>query len=126
MAKTKLYQVYDTEAETVIGPIVADLRHPSAIRTFYEIVANPDTLPGRYPQHFELRQIGEQDTRTGELTPVKPTVIARGSTWQEAKAAMTARGESGNPVPQLALIDDQETRQATSERGAQVGGLIVE
>lgn len=117
MAKTKLYQLYDNEAETVVGPIAADLRHPSAIRNFYEVLGDPTTYPSKYPQHFDLRHIGVQETTTGEITPCKPEVIARGSTWQEAKRAMEARGETGNPVQQLTLADD---------RGAQVGGLITE
>lgn len=108
MAKTKLYQMYDNESETVVGPIVADRRHPGAIRTFYEVIGNPETFPGKYPNHFDLRYLGDQETDTGEITPNKrPEVIARGTTWVEAKRAMEARGETGNPVPDSVLSDQQ-------------------
>lgn len=85
MAKTNLYSLYDKEAETVVGPIVAERRHAPAIRIFTELLNDAKTLPGQYPQHFELRHIGEQDTDTAHLTACVPITIASGQEWLDRK-----------------------------------------
>jgi len=89
MAKTNLYQLWDKESESVIGPVVADVRHAPAVRTFHEILANEKTVPGQYPEHFNLLWLGTQDTETALITPNSDPipVVARGEDWVKARAA---------------------------------------
>lgn len=83
MRLTNLYQMYDLEAQAVAGPIIIEKRDAPAIRAFYSVLQNADTLPGKYPEHFELRKIGEQDEETAQLTTHKPDCIATGRAWLE-------------------------------------------
>ena len=85
MAKTNLYSLYDKEAETCVGPIVAEMRHAPAIRMFGELLSDQQTLPGRYPKQFQLMHVGTQDTDTAEITAIKPTVIATGVEWLQQR-----------------------------------------
>lgn len=89
MAKTNLYSMYDKEAETVVGPIVAELRHAPAIRTFGELCADKNTVVGKYAEQFQLRFVGTQNLETGEITPVTIhpgyEIIATGAEWLAAQ-----------------------------------------
>lgn len=67
MRLTNLYQMYDNEAQAVAGPIIIEKRDAPAIRAFHGVLGNDKTLPGQYPEHFELRLIGQQDEETGHL-----------------------------------------------------------
>lgn len=80
---TNLYQMFDTEAQSVAGPIIIEKRDAPAIRAFHAVLANKTTLPGQYPQHFELRYLGTQDEETSRLdAAVVPQTIATGTAWQ--------------------------------------------
>lgn len=83
MRLTNLYQMYDTLAQSVAGPIIIEKRDAPAIRAFHSVLANKDTLPGQYPDNFELRHVGVQDEETAQLTVVNPATIATGSAWAE-------------------------------------------
>lgn len=92
MSKTKLYQVYDTESQTVIGPVVAERRDAPAIRVFHELLANPETILGKYPNQFSLLYLGEQDLDTALITPEQlPTAIATGREWLAGKQQTPVR-----------------------------------
>lgn len=81
MAKTGLYQLYDTKAESVAGPIQTHRKEGSAVRAFHGVLEAAETMPNRYPEDFELRQVGEQDEETGEITPGLKT-ITTGTVWK--------------------------------------------
>jgi hypothetical protein len=82
MSDTNLYQLYDTEAGCVAGPIIIERKHAPAIRMFIDVIADPKTTPGQYPHHFELRWIGTVELDTGWLTPNQPpVVIYTGQEW---------------------------------------------
>lgn len=83
MRLTNLYQMYDTEAQSVAGPIIIEKRDAPAIRAFYAVLRNADTLPGKYPEHFELQIVGQQDEETGKITAGVVGVIATGKAWLE-------------------------------------------
>lgn len=81
----RLYQLYDIEAQSPIGPIITEKRDAPAIRMFHDILNNKDTLPGKYPQHFELRHLADQDDETSALTAFIPRAIATGAAWLETQ-----------------------------------------
>lgn len=95
MRKNELYQLYDKTARSVAGPIMMQKHAAPAIRDFHSILANTDTMPGRYPEQFDLLHVGTQDEETGTLAAVEPRPVATGAAWREARLAEEAaqRGE---------------------------------
>lgn len=86
MNTTRLYQIYDLKAEKAAGPIMSQGRDGPAIRSFLAILGQPDTLPGQYPQDFELRYLGTQDEETGVIAAaLPPQVVATGAGWLETQ-----------------------------------------
>lgn len=85
MRTTNLYQLFDTTAGCVAGPIILDKSAASVIRMFNGVLANRDILPGQYPEQFTLLFIGVQDDETGAITAVRPSPIATGQQWLETQ-----------------------------------------
>lgn len=81
MRLTNLYQIYDIEAQKTAGAIFPEYRDAPAIRAFHQLFQQKHTLPADYPEHFVLQQVGTQDEETGLITPIAPTIIAKGETW---------------------------------------------
>lgn len=78
-----LYQLYDRKAQAVSGPIMIYKRDAAAVRLFHSVLSDTRTEPGRYPEDFELRLIGEQNEYTAQLTALEPQIIATGTQWVE-------------------------------------------
>lgn len=105
MSQKQLYQLYDTEAQMAGGPIMAVPRANPAIREFHTVLADQNTQPGRYPEHFELRYLGNQNEETGEITPQSPpTVVATGIQWVEANR----RSQQAARPPASEMFTQQE------------------
>lgn len=86
MSMIRLYQVYDREAQAGLGIIMSDRRDAPVIRTFNAVLANKETLPGQYPDHFELRLLGTQDEQTSIIEGLNPPqIIATGAAWAAAQ-----------------------------------------
>lgn len=85
MRLTNLYVIYDTEGETTSGLIIQSPKDRPAIRTFYTVLADKSTLPGLYPEQFELRWVGELDEETANLHGIEPQTIATGKAWLAAQ-----------------------------------------
>lgn len=86
MSITRLYQIYDLTAQAAAGPIMAFRIDAAAIRAFNAVLVNKETLPGQYPDQFELRLLGEQDDQSSNIEPkVPPQIIATGSAWSAAQ-----------------------------------------
>lgn len=83
MSRQNLYVLYDLQSETTIGQIVMANRDAAAVRVFTEILSTKDTLPGQYPQHFELRKVGSFDTEMAAITAAETTTqtIYTGKKW---------------------------------------------
>ena len=79
---TGLYQLYDLTAETCGGPIMAERKPGPAIRAFHDVLSNRDTLPGKYPDHFTLIKVGDQDLSSGRIISTEVEVIATGAAWR--------------------------------------------
>lgn len=85
MNHTRLYQLYDLTAQAVAGPIVSEKKDAPAIRAFTTVLEDKNTMPGRYPEQFELRLIGTQDEETSQINALVPQTIATGAAWKEAQ-----------------------------------------
>lgn len=109
----KLFQIFDTTAMQVGGPIMAAARAEAVIREFREVLASPNTTPGKYPEDFVLLEIGEQNISTGELTPCDPKTIDTGRVWLRMKE----RASADNP--------DSSSPANTNGAGEQPSGFIT-
>lgn len=88
MNKKRLYQVYDNRAGSIAGPIMAERIDAPAIRTFFDILKNPQTLPGQHPDDFDLIIVGQQDEETGVIDAwTQPDIIVTGEQWRRAQEA---------------------------------------
>lgn len=118
MAKTNLYTVYDTEAQTAIGPLIAELRDAPAIRNFNEILSDERSILHKYPNHFRLVHLGAFDTETLEITPATPAAtIYSGAEWLAAqRRAVYNSGERQNDD---ASFQSSDGRTGASPEGGQ-------
>lgn len=101
MSSLRLYQMYDSVAMQVTGPIIAATRDEAVIRQFTDVLARPETLPGQYPEDFSIMFIGEQNQDTAEIKPRDPQFIYTGRVWlrlQQQKADVA----SAAPFPSAA------------------------
>lgn len=99
MRKTSLFQIFDHIAGCVSGPILIEKREGPAIRLFQEVLANKEITPGKYPEHFSLLKVGEQDEETAVISAtLPPEVIIAGKDWVAQQEAQKMRGLlTGNP-----------------------------
>lgn len=83
-----LYQLYDLTANTVLGSIIIEKHDGPAVRTFNDVLADRNTMPGQHPQDFILLQIGQQDEDTGDISPLAGGVrtVTTGTAWLELRA----------------------------------------
>lgn len=85
MRTTNLYQIYDRNAEMVVGPIMNIKGHGPAIRNFHDALATPETTLNKHPEDYDLIQLCQQNEETGEIIfeegGVWPKSIAMGAAW---------------------------------------------
>lgn len=112
--KQNLYQLYDLEAQTTVGPITPFTRHAAAVRAFGEVFADKNTAPGKYPEQYHVLFLGSIDCETAEVTAQTPTPVLTGTDWLEAqkKAARIAYELDGKETPTL----NTERHQAEREK----------
>ena len=111
MGIKQLYQLHDRESGIVGGPIMAAHRAAPAIREFHAVLADKDTQPGKYPEHFVLLRVGEQDEETGQITGGPPEVVTTGEAWLHAQQPRD-RGASANsdePAVRSAPLSSNQT-----------------
>lgn len=82
---TKLYQLFDKVAGSVVGPIMSHKREQPAIRIFHGWLQNKETGPGMHPHDFELLELGNQDEETGEISAER-RVVATGAAWADTQS----------------------------------------
>lgn len=64
----KLFSIYDLAAQAYSPPFVASTLG-IAIRSFTEVLSNPQSSPGKYPADFQLMELGEIDLNLGQIAP---------------------------------------------------------
>lgn len=100
----RMYQVYDLEAGLVSGPIMTEHNDTVAVRHFKSIFTIPNSMPQKYPEHFELRCLGVQDEESGAISVHNPHItiydgnnyladIEKSAAIQQARAIHIDKGE---------------------------------
>lgn len=80
--KASLYSIKDNISNT-FGRIMEQNNNPEAIRSFTDIVGNPESTVSKHPKDYTLYKLGEFDTETGIITTSKsiPTELANGENF---------------------------------------------
>ena len=65
----KAFALRDQKAEVFGTPFFLKT-HGEAERTFRELVANDQTMPGKYPEDYDLYYLGEYNDQKGLISPV--------------------------------------------------------
>lgn len=76
----KVYSVYDEKA-LVYGLPVCFSTDGLALRSFADLVSNPNSNVSKYPSDFKLYRIGEFNDNTGEMISCTPVFLAVGSQY---------------------------------------------
>lgn len=77
----QLFQLYDTVAQQVIGPIIPAPHAAPAVRHFVDLLKDKTTTLSAHPGDYSLLRIGTQDELTGVLTPQSPVAVLTGAAW---------------------------------------------
>jgi hypothetical protein len=73
--KLKIFSLRDQKTDAYLNPMA--MQTPGQIiRMIQDEIQKPDNLLAQHPEDFELFQIGEFDTETGQLTGTPPKSIA--------------------------------------------------
>lgn len=98
--ETRLFQLYDRNAQVASGPIMAAKNPAPFLRELKRLLGDPTTDVGKYPEDFELRELGSQDTETCQITGLEtPQVIYSGAQWKlEQQATATSNGRGSPPT----------------------------
>lgn len=64
MSIEKMYGIYDLKARQYEQPLYLP-HHAAAIRMVKDIMDNPKSIIGKYPEDFELHYMGTYDKETG-------------------------------------------------------------
>lgn len=80
-----LFVLRDEVAQIVVGEITSERTIPSAVRSFYDLLADERTVLAKHPADYVLVHVGDMDDR-GHITPAY-NVVATGAGWVEAQAA---------------------------------------
>lgn len=67
MRPQNLYQVRDTKAQILIGPVVAGRNNVALVRELEDHVNDPKHTFGKNPNDYELLELGVQDEETGVI-----------------------------------------------------------
>lgn len=68
--KTNVYAIRDLKGGIFCEPFVQNT-HGVAERAFSELLRNPQSLLHKYPEDYQLFQIGEYDDNSGLITSLK-------------------------------------------------------
>lgn len=69
----KVFSLYDEKAECFNQPFFQKTIG-EAIRSMSNLISDPNTVPGKYPQDFTLFQVGEFNEQNGEMVPDKKSI----------------------------------------------------
>lgn len=72
--------IRDLKAESFGAPCVFDGPR-QAVRSFCDLLADKDTLPGKHPTDFQLVHIGDWNDVDGVLSSVEHVVLVDGATY---------------------------------------------
>lgn len=82
---SQVYSVYDVVGQVFGQPFVSANRG-TALRSFGNLVRDPNSIVGKSPNDFMLYLLSSFDDVTGVLEPVeKPMIVAHASSFLESK-----------------------------------------
>lgn len=83
----KMYCIYDRKTEIHHPPNMAH-NTGHALRVFTEIFATPNQVFGKYPEDFQIFEVGSFDDQSGMLTALKtPHLICSGTELMTSKTS---------------------------------------
>lgn len=90
--KFYIYAVYDKRA-TEYSPMQTYPTHGVAERAFADAVNDNGSNLNRHPEDYNLQHLGEYESETGEITPLKegPHIIADATQLLKPRANLTER-----------------------------------
>lgn len=98
-----IYMLHDRVGGQLIGQCWIDASDGAAIREFHDVLANPQTSPGRHPADYDLVRLAEVDVEELTITMAQEDGdtgyaihIARGKDWIDGQKAREA---DNNPSP---------------------------
>jgi len=96
----KVFSIRDQKAEVFNTPFFQKT-HGEAERSFRELVANDQTMPGKYPEDYDLYYLGEYNDQNGLISPVDTPqhLIKAVSIKTQLKGNVKGIGASHEPLP---------------------------
>lgn len=98
---TKLYTIYDRKGEMHYPPIHAH-NTPDALRKLFEIFSRAETIFAKFPEDFQIFEVGEYDDSTANLNPCTPHMVCTGTDllnkFSHPNLEERAGREPGNPA----------------------------
>lgn len=80
----KMYSFLDEKAKLFSRPFYAN-HDGEALRSFSAVVADKESMPGKFPADFTLWRIGVWNDNTGVIKSDKPEYLAKAVDFIEAK-----------------------------------------
>lgn len=68
--ETKAFSIRDSKAEVFNTPFFQKT-HGEAERTFRQLVSNPESMPGKWPDDYDLYYLGTYNDQTGVITSLE-------------------------------------------------------
>lgn len=80
----KVFTIYDVKSFTY-GPPVCFGKVGEALRWFCDLIAEPQSTICKYPNDFQLFEIGEYEDTSAELISAKPHLIGNAAEYTKVK-----------------------------------------
>lgn len=74
MLKNRMFSVHDVKCNTFLSPFIAPT-NGSAIRSFSDIVNQPESVIHKHPEDYNLYFVGEFEQDSGALLPLTAPVF---------------------------------------------------
>lgn len=93
--KLMIFALFDNVAACQAGPLITERAAAPAIRAFHDALAQPNTMPGRFPTNYDLKCLGTVDDESMQIEAQTPVLtVARGQEWLDAQnSARQTRSE---------------------------------
>lgn len=74
----KVFAVWDAKVETFGAPMLLTT-NGEAIRTFIDVIKDPQTMISKHPEDYSLFELGSYDTITGKFENVQAPIPLGGA-----------------------------------------------
>lgn len=80
--KLNIYAIRDLKIDAFSQPYYSHT-HGSALRAFTDHVNDPQSMPNKHPEDYELWHLGDFDDQSGQLNQDKPTRIGSANEYRK-------------------------------------------